>query len=89
MPDSFVHDPDEVSDFERDWSADLGADTITTSTWTVDDGLTVDDEDNDTTTASIRISGGTLWTTYEATNHIVTAAGNEYDKTLRFIVRPK
>lgn len=89
MADTFIKDPDEVLDYVRDWSADLGADTIATSVWTVPDGLTKDSDTNTTTTATIWLSGGTLGANYEVLNRITTAGGRTFDKTLRFRIRSK
>lgn len=89
MPDSFVKDPDEVLDYVRDWTAVLDGDTIATSTWTPDDGITVDSNSHDTTTATAWISGGILGATHLVLNRITTAGGRTFDKTLRFQIRAK
>lgn len=89
MPDSFVKDPNEVADYVRDWSAILGADTIATSTWTPDTGITVNSSSNTTTTATVWLSGGTDGTNYGVLNRIVTAGGRTHDFTLQFLIRSK
>ena len=89
MPDSFMKDPDEVLDYVRDWSAVLDADTIATSTWTPDTGITVDSDSNTTTTTTVWVSGGTLGERYGITNHITTAGGREFDFTLWFLIGEK
>lgn len=89
MPDNFVKDPDEVEFYVRDWSADLDGDTIATSTWTVPSGITKDSDTNTTTTATIKLSGGTLGSDYALVNRITTAAGRTLDKTLTFRIRGK
>lgn len=89
MATSFIHDPDAVLDYEIDWSAWLGTDTISSSTWTVPSGLTEDSSTNTTTTATIWLSGGTAGTRYEVTNHIVTAGGREEDRTIQIVVRER
>lgn len=66
--------PNEVRDHVIDWSSFLDGDTIATSTVTAD-GLTIDSETNDTTTASLVISGGTEGTLARITNTITTAGG--------------
>lgn len=78
----FDKDPDDVLDYAIDWSTWLGEDTITASTWTEPDGITVDSSTNTTTTATIWLSGGTLGEAYSLTNHITTAAGRERDRTI-------
>lgn len=88
-------DPDAVIDRAINWaSADgtnnggsddtgwLQGDTISTSTWIVDTGITKDSDSNDTKIATIWLSGGTANQFYEVTNRIVTAAGRTEDRTL-------
>lgn len=87
--DSFTKDPDEVLDYVRDWSAVLDDDTIATSTWTPDTGITVDSSSNTTTTATVWVSCGTLGQTYGVRNRITTAGGRTYDKTLHFTIVSK
>lgn len=86
---SYAKDPDAVLDYLIDWTAWLDGDTIATSTWTVETGLTKDSDSNTTTTTTIWVSGGTAGTNYEATNHIVTDGGREDDRTLTFIIRER
>lgn len=82
MPQSHTKDVDAVLDYTVDWSAWLDGDTISTSTWEADDGITIDSDTNTATTATVWLSGGTLGATYRITNHIVTAAGREDDRTI-------
>lgn len=86
MPQVFTKDPEAILDYVVDWSDWLVGDTIATSTWVADSGITIDDDDNTTTTATVWLSGGTVGTVYEATNSIVTAAGREDDRTITVIV---
>ena len=67
--------PTEVLDYTIDWETLLAGDTIATSTWSVDTGLTEDSESETTTLAIIWISGGTVDKQYTLTNTIVTAGG--------------
>lgn len=89
MADTFVKDPDEVLDYIRDWTAALDGDTISTSTWTPETGITVDTSSNTTTTATVWVSGGTVGETYGITNRIVTAGGRTFEHTLRFVISQK
>jgi hypothetical protein len=68
-------DPDAVLDYQVDWSAWLGVDTISTSTWVVPTGITKNSDTKTTTTATIWLRGGTAGTLYLVTNRIVTAGG--------------
>ena len=83
---TYTKDPQAVLDYMIDWSSWLtaaGDDTITASSWTATDGITIDSDTNTTTTATVWLSGGTVGTTYELTNHIVTLAGREDDRTIK------
>lgn len=87
--DAFTKDPDEVLDYVRDWTAILDGDTIATSTWTPDTGITVASSSNTTTAATVWVSGGTLGQTYGIRNRITTAGGRTHDKTLHFTIVSK
>lgn len=73
-------------DYQIDWSAYIGDDTISTSTWTVPAGITKVSDTNTTTTTTIWVSGGTGGNTYRLDNEIVTAAGRTYKRSLRIRV---
>lgn len=85
-------DPDELLDYELDWSARLDGDTIAESDWVVPDGIVKDPTKGDTstaTTATIWLSGGELGEQYELTNRIETAAGRIMDQSARIKIRSK
>lgn len=84
-----IKDPDAVLDYGLDWTAWLDGDTISTSTWTVPEGITKDSDTKDTTTTTIWLSGGTDGSSYELTNHIVTAAGREDDRSITITMRER
>jgi hypothetical protein len=87
---SFVKDPSAVLDYIIDWTDWLDDDTISTSSWTIPSGLTAAYADtNNTTTATVWLSGGTAGTNYSVINHITTAANREDDRTLKIKVRQK
>ena len=68
-----LKDPDSVLDYTNDWSDWLsGSEVISTSTWSVDTGITQDSESETNTTATIFVSGGSAGETYRLTNEIVT-----------------
>jgi hypothetical protein len=89
MASSFVKDPSAVVDYQVNWAAWLGVDTISTSTWTVPTGITQNSATNTTTTATIWLSGGTAGTTYTLVNRIVTAAGRTDERSIRVLVRQR
>lgn len=75
----FTKDPNDVLDYTRDWTTWLDGDTISTSTFVVPAGLTKDSETNNTTSATVWLSGGTVDALYIVTNRITTAAGRTRD----------
>ena len=75
-------DDDAVVAYTVDWTDILDGDTISTSTWTVDEGgITLSGAANTTTTTSITVteSGGV------AKNVIVTAASLTHVRRLEFL----
>lgn len=92
MATSFIKDPDEVLDYVINYAAQLtqdGSDTISTSTWTVATGLTEDSESETTTAVTIWLSGGTVGTSYDCENEIVTAGGRTYNRTITILIRER
>ena len=89
MAQSFNKDPDAKLDYQIDWSTWLGTDTISTSSWAVDTGLTKVSESNTTTTATVWLSGGTLNQEYSAINTVVTAAGRTDQRTITIMLVEK
>jgi len=65
----------EILDYTVDWASFLSTDTISTSTWTLDTGITKVSDSHTTTTCTAFISGGSTDRTYMLTNVIVTAGG--------------
>jgi hypothetical protein len=88
-PARFIKDPQAVLDYQIDWAAWLGSDTISASTWTAETGITIASSTNTTTTATVWLSGGTVGTSYVATNHITTAGGRQDDRRIKFEVEDK
>lgn len=82
----WTKDPNSVLPYTVDWSDWLGADTISTSAWTVPSGITQVSTSNTTTVATILLSGGTSGDSYSLTNRITTAAGLTDDRTIRINV---
>jgi hypothetical protein len=64
-----------VMDYGINYTEWLGTDTIATSSWEVDEGLTLDSSSFTDTLATIRTSGGTVGNSYQASNTITTASG--------------
>lgn len=79
---TYTKEPTSVADFPVDWAPWLGVRTITASDWTVETGITIDDEDSTSTTTTVRLSGGTWGATYIATNRITASDGEEEERTI-------
>lgn len=75
-------DPDEVISFGVDWSEYLGAETVTSSNWTVPSGVTKVGQTLVGRQANVTISGGTLGAIYRITNRITTSAGETVDQSI-------
>lgn len=89
-PSLFVHDPEAVLDYQWDWTAWLGEDTISTHTIADDsDSLDIDSSLDTDTTVTAWISGGTVGTTARVTCHIVTGDGREDDRTITLLIRER
>lgn len=82
-------DPNEVLDYSVDWSARLGSDTISASTWVVPSGITKNSDSNTTTATTIWLSGGTEGDSYSLVNRVVTAGGRTFDQTIKLKVKSK
>lgn len=89
MTSSYIKDPDSRLDYEVDWTAWLGDDTITTTAWTVPDGIAKESDSHTDTAATIWLSGGTVNQTYAVTCEITTAAGRTDDRTIRLTIRDR
>jgi len=89
---AFVKDPDATLDYSFDWGPWLGAtDTILTSTWTVDSGLTVvpASESFDDTTTTAFLSGGAVNMKYNVTNRITTNGSRTDERSILIRVRDR
>jgi hypothetical protein len=72
--------PASVEDFRLDWSAALGADTITTSVWALGSsasstGLFLVAQGHTATTATVRVGGGIVGRSYVVTNTVTLGSG--------------
>lgn len=83
-------DPDEVLDFEVDWTSRIGAsDTISEVTWTMPSGLTKTSQSVAGKVAIVWISGGTAGNSYNVGCRVVTNGGRTYDETIVLPVRSR
>lgn len=75
--------PSERLDYEFSWLKELGTDTIDTSVWTATpDDLVIVTSSNTTTTARVRVAGGTLGQRYLLTNQVTTAGGQIEERSM-------
>lgn len=86
---TFVKDPNATLDYQIDWSAWLGTDTITASTWIVPTGITKTNDTFTSTTATIWLAGGTVGSQYVVTNRITTGGGRTEDRSITVVVRDR
>lgn len=79
----YEQDPNDVLDYPFDWSTHLGVDTITTSQFIADAGVTVESDailDNQNTI--VWLSGVTEGKRYGVTNRVETLGGRTKDWTI-------
>ena len=87
---TYIKDPQAVLDYGFDWSDWLqDGETITTSTWTLDTGLSKTSDSHDGSATTIWLSGGTADEDYSITNHIKTSANREDDRSHKIKVRER
>lgn len=98
-------DPDEVLDYDIDWTQrlyseselaqfDAGADvdpvdTIASSTFTLPVGIVATTSSFSDTATKVWLSGGTEGETYLIQNRLVTAGGRTMDQTVKLKVKSK
>lgn len=81
----------DVVDYRQDWTWWLRpGDSIASSTWTCDVGLTIRDGGFTDTAATVWVTGGGVpdGRVYRATNSIITEAGRRADSSLKFVILP-
>lgn len=86
----FVKDPAAVLDYQVSWASWVSdGEQITSSSWTVQTGITKDSDTSTATTATVWLSGGTLGQSYTATNQITTNQGRTDERTIQIVVRDR
>ncbi len=88
-----VKDPDEVLDYGIDWNGPAAeggpwlesGDVLESSTWTADDGITIQSSSFSDTQTTVWVSGGTAGEQYELENDVVTAGGRTASRTILII----
>lgn len=74
-------DPSDVLDYQIDWSAALGTDTIASSTWTAT-GYTINSNSFTPTTTTVWLAGGPAGVN-KITNRITTAGGRTIERSVQ------
>jgi hypothetical protein len=85
-------DPAEVLDFDIDWSARLGTDTIATSNWsaiTTDGVLTIQSSSFTTNRSKVWVASGSSKFNYVLQNSVTTANGDTAVETVTLPVRTR
>jgi hypothetical protein len=86
----YTKDPDATLDWNFDWQYWLDdGETITTSTFVVDPGLTVTTSSHTGTSSTVWVSGGRTGQIYKVTNHIVTSAGRIDERSIRIRIQDR
>lgn len=80
----YEHAPTSKLDYGFDWNLWLAVgETIVTSVWLVDTGLTQSSEDNISGVTSVFVAGGVAGTSYKLKNTITTSSGRIDSRTIR------
>lgn len=85
---TYKKDPNATLDYTFDWGPYLLplADTISSATFILSDGITKVSQTNTTTTATIFVSGGELDAEETVTCRITTAGGRTDDRTITLTI---
>ena len=85
-------DPDEVLDYQFDWTERLEVgETLTSSAFTIAEGTVTKDSQTyaPSGTSTVWLSGGTLGEKCLITNRVTTSAGRTYDESAHLRIRSK
>jgi hypothetical protein len=82
-------DPDEVLDYQLDWSLRVLDDTIQSSEWTMPEGLEKVNDFHNASTTTVWLRGGTLDETHIVLNRIVTNGGRTMDQSVKLKIKSK
>jgi hypothetical protein len=86
-PSDVAKDPNETQSYVFRWAKELAGETISTSAFTLPDGLASVATSGSDSTRTIRVSGGSDGGQYRITNTITTSGSRTLEKTLRVLVR--
>lgn len=82
----FQKDPGATLDYAVDWSLWLDGDSITSSAWTVPDGIERLSDTYNGPRATVWLRGGTAGSSYMVTNRITTTGGRTDERSIKIQV---
>lgn len=87
-------DPNEILDYQLDWTKALTPktgpmDSIASSQWTVPDGIVSQSDEFAAATTTIWLTGGEEGIAYVLTNRVVTAGARTMDQSVKLRVKTK
>lgn len=86
----FEHAPNAKLDYGFDWSLWLASgETVSTSTWEVDSGLTPSSPSIAGAVTATFVEGGVAGSSYKITNTIVTDIGRKDSRTIKLYCKPR
>lgn len=89
-PGQYLKSPTANLDYGVDWSPWLATgETISTSTWTIQTGLTSSNPANTNTLAIVWLAGGAPGVNYTAQNQITTSQGRTDARTLHILCQAR
>ncbi len=85
-----IKDPQAILDYNIDWNDWLvNGDTISSSSWTLSTGITLQSSSVSNGITTAFISGGTIGTIYYATNRVDTTQGRRDERTITLVVEDR
>lgn len=88
-PGRYFQRVNEVLDYSVDFSGDLvDGDSIASSVWQSDVGLTLSNESHTSSATTVWVSGGDAWFVYNVVNTVTTTGGRVIAKRLVFTIKP-
>lgn len=81
-------DPNEILDYQLNWSARLQDDIIVSSFWEAN-GVTIDEDSHTEHTTTVWLSGGELRKRALLTNRITTSSGRVMDQSVSLAIKSK
>lgn len=92
LPVAPIKDPDSIIDYGFDWTSWLdsaNSETILTSDWILESGLTEVSKAIAGDVTTVFLSGGEVGYTYRATNRITSSGGRTEDRSMFIPVKEK